>query len=43
MKIKFQKIIQSYHKSLNEYNKNFKSDHWERGYKKKINYLNLKI
>jgi len=42
VKSKFQKIIQSYQKAQKEYIKGFKSDHWERGYKKRNHLLKFK-
>ena len=45
MRISFKKIIDSYEKSISKYDHFFKSDHWQRGYKKKnqlFSFKNLK-
>lgn len=42
MKNKFQRIVQSFKKAQKKYNKSFKSDHWEKGYKKRLEFLKFK-
>ena len=42
MKSNFQRIVKSYKKAQKEYNKDFKSDHWERGYKKRNDLFKFK-
>ena len=45
MRLNFKKIVKSYHKSLDDYEIFFKSDHWIRGYQKKnelFKFKNLK-
>ena len=42
MKSNFQRIVKSYKKAQKEYNKDFKSDHWERGYKKRNDLFRFK-
>ena len=42
MKSSFQRIVKSYKKAQKEYNKDFKSDHWERGYKKRNDLFKFK-
>ena len=42
MKSNFRRIVKSYKKAQKEYNKDFKSDHWERGYKKRNDLFKFK-
>ena len=42
MKSNFRRIVKSYKKAQKEYNKDFKSDRWERGYKKRNDLFKFK-